>query len=318
MQLLLIDGFSLFGVQIKFYGVLMAVAFIIGLILASKFAKYKGYDSNLPYDLLMIVFPSAIIGARLNYVLFTLDNGWTFVEILQIWNGGLMIYGGIIFAVIAIAIYCLVKKINIISVLDMLAPCLILGQAIGRWGNFFNQEAYGSLITNEKLQWFPFGVYIDNSHFTNEAKQQLLQFFGNTDMAGAWFNATFFYESIWCLAGFFLLYFLFKKTNKIGLTTATYFVFYGIERFFVEMLRTDSLYLGSIKISVLISLCLVIAGTIWLTVLLVKSHKEKKAKMSVELDIKSNSENNCVSDEKFVDCNIESRDETSSNDAGDV
>lgn len=273
---LLINGFEIFGVSIKFYGILMALAFIIGLVFAIKFAKQKGYSSSLPYDLILIVFPSAIVGARLNYVLFTLDRGWTFLEVLQIWNGGLMIYGGVLFAVGAIAIYCAVKKISFVKILDMLAPCLILGQAIGRWGNFFNQEAYGALITNPSFQWFPFGVYIEKSHFTSEATKQVLDAFGTTAVEGAWFNATFFYESMWCLIGFVLLYFIYTKTNKVGLTTASYFVFYGIERFFVEMLRTDSLYLGPIKISVLISLLLVVSGIVWLAIMFAKDYKNKK------------------------------------------
>lgn len=271
------SGFSIFGLQIKFYGILMATAFIVGLFIAIKYCKAKGYDSNMPYNLILIVFPSAIIGARLNYVLFTAnERTWTFVEILQIWNGGLMIYGGIIFAVIAIAIFCAVKKISFIAVLDMLAPILILGQAIGRWGNFFNQEAYGSLITNQSFQWFPFGVWIERSHFTSEALEQVVSQFGSANVDGAWFNATFFYESLWCFGGFILLHFLFKKTNTKGLCTATYLAYYGFERFFVEMIRTDSLYLGSIKVSVLISGLIFLLGLSYLIYLLIRHKKSQK------------------------------------------
>lgn len=274
-----ISGFTIFGIEIKFYGILMALAFIIGLLLVKKYCKQKGYSDNLPYDLLLIVFPSSIIGARLNYVLFTLsERSWTFIEILEIWHGGLMIYGGVIFSVIAIAIYCAVKKLNFLSVLDIVAPVLILGQAIGRWGNFFNQEAYGSLITNQSLQWFPFAVYIESSHFTSQASKQVLDAYGSMQ-DGAWFNATFFYESIWCLGGFFLLHFLNKKTNILGLTTATYLAYYGFERFFVEMLRTDSLYLGSIRISVLISGIIFLLSASYLIYLLVKHLKNKKSKV---------------------------------------
>ena len=285
---LLINGFTLFGLEIRFYGILMASAFIVGLLIVMYFCKKKGYSSNLPYDLILIVFPSAIVGARLNYVLFTLKDGdWTFVKALQIWNGGLMIYGGIIFAVIAIAIYCLVKKINFVSILDMLAPVLILGQAIGRWGNFFNQEAYGSLITNPSFHWFPFGVYIENAHFTEAAEAQLIEAYGSSNMAGAWFNATFFYESMWCLLGFVLLYFIFTKTNKKGFVAATYLTYYGFERFFVEQLRTDSLYLGSIRVSVLISGVIFLFGAGYLTYLLIKDYKLKKLKMSLDKELVS-------------------------------
>ena len=279
----IISGFSIFGLEIKFYGILMASAFVIGLFLAIKLCKQKGYSENIPYELLIIVFPTAIVGARLNYVLFTLsERTWSFVEILSIWHGGLMIYGGVIFSVIAIAIYCYFKKISFVAILDMLAPILILGQAIGRWGNFFNQEAYGSLITNPALQWFPFGVYIESEHFTQNAIQQVVDFFGTSNVAGAWFNATFFYESIWCLGGFFLLYFTYKKTNQKGLCTAIYLAYYGFERFFVEMIRTDSLYLGSVRVSVLISAIIFLLGIGLLIYFMIKNYKAKKQSKTIE------------------------------------
>ena len=280
---LLINGFTLFGIEIRFYGMLMASAFIIGLFIVMFFCRKKGYNSNLPYDLILIVFPSAIVGARLNYVLFTLKDGdWTFVKALQIWNGGLMIYGGILFSVIAIAIYCLIKKINFVSVLDLIAPVLILGQALGRWGNFFNQEAYGSLITNPSFQWFPFGVYIENAHFTDAARSQLVEAYGSSSMSGAWFNATFFYESLWCLIGFVLLYFIYTKSNRNGFATATYLTFYGFERFVVEQLRTDSLYIGSMRVSVLISAIIFLFGAGYLSYLLIKEYKLKKIKNELD------------------------------------
>lgn len=268
-----IYGINIFGLEIRFYGILMATAFVVGLFVVRKLCKMKGFDENMPYDLLLIVFPSAIVGARINYVLFTLDRGWTFAEILSIWHGGLMIYGGVLFSVVAIWIYCHCKKISFLSVIDMLAPVLILGQAIGRWGNFFNQEAYGSLITNPAFQWFPFGVYIENSNFTPEAREQVAKAFGGSAVEGAWFNATFFYESLWCAIGFVLLYLIYTKTNKKGLCVATYFAYYGFERFFVEMLRTDSLYLGNIKISVLVSAILFVAGICWLLAMYIKDKR---------------------------------------------
>ena len=277
-SLLWVDGFSIFGLNIKFYGILMSLAFIVGVLIVYKLAPKKGFDKNIAFDLVLIAFPCAIVGARLNYVLFTLDRGWTFVEILQIWNGGLMIYGGVLFAAIGIAVYCRFKKYSILKVFDMIAPALILGQAIGRWGNFFNQEAYGSLVTNPGLQWFPFSVWIEKGHFTTEAQQQVISAYGTDYVDGAWFNATFFYESFWCAIGFVMLYLLSKKTNKVGLVTASYFVFYGVERFFVEMLRTDSLYLGSIKVSVLISAVLVLVGAAFLVYQFVNSKKQKSVK----------------------------------------
>lgn len=276
-KILLISGFTIFGVSIKFYGILMALAFVVGFLIIKKLAKQKGFSDNLAYDMVLIAFPCGILGARLNYVLFTPENNWTFLEILQIWNGGLMIYGGVLFAMIGIIIYCVCKKYNIIKVFDIIAPALILGQAIGRWGNFFNQEAYGSLITNSGLQWFPFGVYIDSSHFTAEAQTQITNAYGSLNgISGAWFNATFFYESLWCFLGFWLLMFINKKTDKMGLSLATYLAYYGLERFFVEMIRTDSLYIGSLKVSVLISAIIFVVGATYLVYLLVEKLKHKK------------------------------------------
>ena len=277
-KVLQISGFNIFGFEVRFYGILIAIAFLVGMFLAINFCKKKGYDENLPYQLILIIFPTAIIGARFGYVLFHLESYPTFLSMLKIWEGGLMIYSGILFAVVALGIFCYIKKINFIDILDMLAPILILGQAIGRWGNFFNQEAYGSLVTNQNLQWFPFSVWIEKANFTTEATSQVIEFFGETayqNMSGAWFNATFFYESFWCLGGFVLLFLLFRKTNTKGLCTATYLTYYGFERFFVEMLRTDSLYLGSLKVSVLISGLIFVGGLTYLIYILTKRHKQK-------------------------------------------
>lgn len=260
---LLIDGFDLFGINISFYGILIATGFIVAFFVATKLAKFKGYSKELPYNMLLIIFPLAIVGARLYYVAFS-GTSWTFLEILQVWNGGLAIYGGVIASALGIVVYALITKKNILALFDLAVPCLIIGQAIGRWGNFLNQEAYGSLISNASLQWFPFGVYIENSHFTSDAISQLITVFGTSNVTGAWFYATFFYESIWCLLGFVFLILLYKKTNKLGLCTSFYFAFYGLGRFFIEWLRTDSLFLWNtgIRISQVLSLILFVVGII--------------------------------------------------------
>lgn len=268
------SGFTIFGLEIKFYGIIMALSYAVALILCIVLCKKKNYDENLPYKLLLIAFPLAVIGGRLGYVIFD-DKTWTFAEILNIRSGGLMLYGGVFLALIGIVVYACVKKQNAFKYLDLIAPCLVLAQAIGRWGNFFNQEAYGNLITNEALQWFPFGVYIEKGHFTDVARSQLVSA-GMSNATGAWFYATFFYESIWCLLTFVVLYMVYKKTNKKGLTTALYLVLYATERLLVEGLRTDSLYLGSIRISQLISIIMIICGGAYLVYLLLKHLQEKK------------------------------------------
>lgn len=270
------SGFKIFGLEVKFYGITMALSYAIALIVCIVLCKKKKYDENLPYKLLLIAFPLAVIGGRLGYVIFD-NRTWTFAEILDIRSGGLMLYGGVLLALVGMLVYAWAKKQNPLKYLDLIAPCLVLAQAIGRWGNFFNQEAYGNLITNPNMQWFPFGVYIESSHFTNEALAQVASAYG-TGTSGAWFYATFFYESLWCVLTFITLYIVYKKTNKVGLTTSLYLVLYATERLLVEGIRTDSLYLGStgIRISQLISIIMIVCGGAYLVYLLLMHLKNKK------------------------------------------
>lgn len=256
MELLNItNSFNIFGLEIKFYGVTMAIAYAVALIVAIVLCKKKKYDSNLPYKLLLLIFPLAVIGGRLGYVIFS-ERSWTFLEILDIRSGGLMLYGGIFLALIGVVIYAVIKKQNVLKYFDLIVPCMILAQAIGRWGNFFNQEAYGYVVNNPELQWFPFAVFIEAE--------------------GAWHLATFFYESIWCFASFFVLYFVHTKTNKLGLTTALYLILYGTERLFVEGLRTDSLYVGPIRVSQLISTIMILLGLLYVIYLIIIEFKKRK------------------------------------------
>lgn len=277
------SGFTIFGLEIKFYGIIMALSYALALIICIILCKKKHYNENLPYKLLLIAFPLAVIGGRLGFVIFN-NRAWTFAEILNIRSGGLMLYGGVLLALVGIVVYAICKKQNPLKYMDLIAPCLILAQALGRWGNFFNQEAYGNLITNPSLQWFPFGVYIEKGHFTEVAKSQLLSA-GMSSASGAWFYATFFYESAWCLLSFFAIYFVYKKTNQVGLSTAMYLVLYASERLLVEGIRTDSLYLGStgIRISQLISIIMIVCGMALLIYILIKQLKQIKAtKLALE------------------------------------
>lgn len=253
------DSFFIGSIEIKFYGLIMALSMLFGVLLACKLAKKKGIKSDDVFLLALIVLPCAVVGARLYYCIFY-EYNYSFKELFNIKQGGLAIYGGVIGGIIGIIIFALIKK-NwkiIFTLLDVVAPCLILGQALGRWGNFFNQEAYGNIITNPNLQWFPFGVWI-------EAEQ-------------AWFQATFFYESLWNLIGLGILLVTYYKTKKTGTTTAVYLTWYGIGRTWIEGLRTDSLYIGStgIRVSQLLSILLVATGVIILIINIIKSVKEKR------------------------------------------
>ena len=255
------DGFFIGGVEIKFYGIIMALSMLLGVLLACRLAKKKGIKSDDIFLLALIVLPCAVVGARLYYCLFY-EYSYSFKELFNLRQGGLAIYGGVIGGVIGILIFALIKRdFKIILVLlDVCAPCLILGQAIGRWGNFFNQEAYGNLITDKNLMWFPFGVFIESE--------------------GAWFQATFFYESVWNLIGLGLLLMVYNKSKYTGSTVASYLIWYGMGRTWIEGLRSDSLFIGNsgIRVSQLLSIILVVVGIVVLAINITKLVKEKRGK----------------------------------------
>ena len=259
-KLLVNSSFNIFGLEIQIYGLLMAIAFIVGMIVALYFCKIRGYKKDLILNLILVVLPSSIIGARLYFIIFS-GRSWAFLEMLQVWNGGLAIYGGIIGAVIGIIIYCLITKESIIKVFDMLAPALLVGQSIGRIGCYFAGCCYGEVVTNPSLQWFPFAIY----------KEVGGEF--------AWRYSTFFYESLWCLIGFIVLFFLFRKIKVKGLYAGLYFIWYGLGRFLIEGIRGDSLKLGTdARVSQLLSAVLIILGVIWLIIFLTKDRKSKTVK----------------------------------------
>ena len=242
MTLSIPDGFYLFGLHVHFYGIISAIAYLLGVLITCLIAKKRGFKSDDILVLACYVIPLAIIGARIYYVLFKLDQYTNFWDIFKIWEGGLAFYGGLIGGALGVGIYCLIHKKNFLALIDLIAVSMILSQAIGRWGNFFNQEAYGTIVTDPKFQWFPFSVYIE--------------------ALGEWHLATFFYESLWNLMTFaILITLLYKVKFKANGIIATYYlVIYGTGRFFIESLRTDSLYWGPFRISQVLSLIFVVVG----------------------------------------------------------
>ena len=234
---------TLFGFSLHWYGILIALGVLCAVVLASRREARLGFKKDTVLDLALICVPVAIVCARLYYVLFS----WEYYaahpgEIFDIRQGGLAIYGGVIGSVAAGYIYCRVKKLSFLKGLDLVAPSLALGQAIGRWGNFLNQEAYGRLVLNPRLQFFPMAVQID----------------------GSWHYATFFYESLWCALIVILLLSAERKRffRRGGDLFGAYLLLYGLERALVEGLRTDSLYLGPVRISQLVSLGAMLAVTL--------------------------------------------------------
>ena len=229
-------AFEIFGISIRWYGILIGCGMLIGAYIAMKEAKRQGFEEETLLDILIIALPCAIIGARLYYVLFNLNAYDTVWEALNIRSGGLAIHGGVLAAVGSFAIYSKVKKLEFWKWLDIVAPSLILGQAIGRWGNFINQEAHGGPTD------LPWGIMVD----------------------GTKVHPTFLYESLGNFIIFFIL-FKMRKTKKFdGQQIAWYMILYSIIRFFIEGLRTDSLYLGQFRVAQLISLVLVGLGILLL------------------------------------------------------
>ena len=269
--------------SIKWYGLLIALSIILGLNLSKKLARYRGIDPHLVSEILPSLILSSIIGARIYYVIFEYrqfsgDNFFTPIKIfniylnipsfLAIWEGGIAIHGALLGGFLSIYLFCKSKKIPLKIFLDLLMPSVILGQAIGRWGNFFNNEAFG-IPTN-----LPWKVFIPLSNrpiiFAN------YQFF----------HPTFLYESLWNLLIFILLIYVFNKQNKAnsfvpGLITCLYLVTYSFGRFWIEGLRIDSLCLGGyppycdggVRIAQFISIFLFSSGLIWLYFLKFKFNK---------------------------------------------
>ena len=264
-------AFTLFGRDVYWYGVLMALGILIGVWLTLREGKRKKLTEDDILDMCLVIIPSGVVGARLYYVIFEWASyASNPIRALYIWEGGLAIYGAVIGGLIGMFIYSRVKKIRFLKLADCIAPGLVLAQAIGRWGNFFNQEAFGLPINNGELMWFPFAVYIEGYHT-----------FNGQPCSNPYHMATFFYESVWCLIVFIILWSCRRKFKHDGDAILSYAALYGLERMFVERLRGDSLYIikpgGSIaagvRVSEMLSFILVVAIAAFF---LIRYFKEKK------------------------------------------
>jgi phosphatidylglycerol---prolipoprotein diacylglyceryl transferase len=221
-------AFSLGPIQVHWYGIILGMAALIGLFIVIQEGKRYQINSDFFMDMLMIGLPSAIIGARAYYVIFKWDEYRNnFMDVFKIWNGGIAIYGALIGAIIAMIFYFRSRGYNFWRIADICAPGLIVGQLIGRWGNFMNQEAHGGPISEDFLR--------QTLHLPDFIVHQM-----NID--GVFYHPTFLYESVWNLAGFFILLWLRRRPFlRAGELFMSYFIWYSIGRFFVEGLRTDSL-----------------------------------------------------------------------------
>ena len=247
--------FSVGGFTVKYYGVLIALGFLLALLYANVRAPKFGLDKDKMFDVVLVSTVFAFVGARLYYVLFSEDRSWYFekpVRILQVWNGGLGIYGGIIVAFLVGLLMCRIRKESARGMFDMASLGFLIGQAVGRWGNFFNQEAFGG---NTTLPWGMTGDVIQAGKHVNSA-MGVDGFDPSLPV-----HPTFLYESLWCLLGFLLLHWMSCRFYRFkGQIFASYIIWYGIGRFMIESLRTDSLYLGSMKVSQLVAVLMVLGG----------------------------------------------------------
>lgn len=265
--------FSLFGkdFSIKFYGVIIAFGFLLAVLFGGRMAYKWKLDLNKMLDILLFGTIGGILGARLYYVLFE----WEYyrvhlAEIPQIWHGGLAIYGGLIGGILAAYFTCRHNGLNFLKLLDLAGMSFLIGQGIGRWGNYANQEAFGTNtegflgMSSAKVTDY---IYAHESEFLAK---------GIPMDPSLPVHPTFLYESIWCIFSFFVLYLICKKAYKFsGQLILCYGILYGAERAVVEGLRTDSLYIGStsLRVSQVLSLVLALAC---LAILIIKLVQLKK------------------------------------------
>ena len=248
------EGIAFGGFEIKFYGAIIALGLLLACWYGLRRKKVFGLTEDDILDGALMIIPFAIICARLYYCVFQWsDYKANPITVLYIWKGGLAIYGAVIGAAIGIVVYCLVKKLPIPTVLDITAVSFLIGQSIGRWGNFLNREAYGA-VTDGFLRM---GLYLtDDRIVTNKMYC---------------YHPTFLYESLWNAVGFVLLHFMTKRRKYDGQIALGYAAWYGLGRCFIEGLRTDSLYWGPFRVSQMLA---AISCFIAVAVLIIMAFKE--------------------------------------------
>lgn len=229
-------AFEIGGLQVRWYGIIIAFAIYLATTLADKEATRKGYRKEFIIDLVFWAVPLGFVGARLYYILFE----WQYYlanpgEIIQIWHGGIAIYGGVIAGAATVYWFAKKEKVSFALLLDILAPVVLLAQAIGRWGNFTNQEAHGEAVTR---------AFLEGLHLPTFIIEQM-------HIDGVYYHPTFLYESLWSFVGVLILFYLRRRKGvKVGEIMSGYLLWYSFGRFFIEGMRTDSLWMfGIIRIS---------------------------------------------------------------------
>ena len=241
-------AFELFGKPIYWYGVIIMLGMVAAFIHTIIRSKREGFTTDDVLDLGIFTVLFGVLGARLYYVLTTLNTHEykNLIDVIAVWEGGLAIYGGIIAGCTALVLTAVYKKINPLKVMDAVGPGVMIAQAIGRWGNFMNGEAFGYEVPEDSLL-YPF-------------RMGLLSGYTETGNVMHYYHPTFLYESLWNVAGFLLICLLYRKKKFNGQVALMYFAWYGFGRFFIEGLRTDSLLVGGFRISQVVGLFCFVAG----------------------------------------------------------
>ncbi|WP_080844055.1 prolipoprotein diacylglyceryl transferase [Cytobacillus gottheilii] len=239
-------AFEIGPLTVNWYGLIIGVGIALALMIAMRESDRRGLDKEIFADLMLWAIPIAIISARIYYVIFQWDYyAQNPGDIIKIWEGGIAIHGALIGAVITAYIFTRIKKVSFWKVADIAAPSIILGQAIGRWGNFMNQEAHGEEVTRQFLENLYLPDFIVNQMYIN----------------GTYYHPTFLYESLWNFAGFILLILLRRVNLRRGELFLTYVIWYSIGRFFIEGMRTDSLMVTDfLRAAQLLSVALIVGA----------------------------------------------------------
>lgn len=257
------------GIEVRWYGLIIALGMILAFTYCAFRCKHEGikFDDLLDFAIFTVIF--GVIGARTYYVLTSLGSGnySSFYDVIAIWEGGLAIYGAIIAGGLTIFLICRYKKIKCLKMFDAVSPAVMIGQILGRWGNFFNGEAYGRAVSESSpLYFIRMGL---NPHNIE----------GVSRSAMAYVHPTFLYESLWNLTGFLIINALYKKKKFDGQIFFMYISWYGFGRMLIEGLRTDSLYVGVFRISQVVGFLCFVVGSILLTVFLLKARRERLTSM---------------------------------------
>lgn len=266
--------------EVRWYGAIIAFGFLLAVLFGGRTAYVWNINLDKMIDVLIFGTIGAIVGARAYYVIFKWDYYSQHIsEIPKIWEGGLAIYGGIIGGILCAYFVCKFEKLNFWNLLDMVGMSLLIGQGIGRWGNYANQEAFGGITyKNWGMMSDTVVSYIsaNKAEFGLEGVDNVAEYIAENDL---YVHPTFFYESVWCILGFFVLYIILKKFRKFsGQLFLCYGLWYGAERLIVEGMRTDSLYIGntSLRASQLLSLAIVLVCGTLLVALTIKFTKNPK------------------------------------------